>query len=142
MSTAIRPKPITTEPPSPLDLAPPETRAELNRTFTQYRYLSGMGSETSFAVSIQFFMQDHGCEAGDVNRALGDCRSPEAMAKFRFASDLMGHFAERVIEHRRRREVLREQAAMREGRDEGTKRATPDQIARLREQFAAVGSMN
>lgn len=132
----------TPTPATALDLAPPEVREELNRTYTQYGYLSNLGSVASFAVSIQFFMREHGCEHDDLNRALRDCRSPEAMSKFRFASDLMGYFADRVIEHRRRREVLREQVAMREGRDDGMKRATPDQIARLREQFAEIGTMN
>lgn len=89
--------------------APPECRAEVNRTFQQYQYLGGMGSEMSFGVACTFFIRDHRCTANDVNRALAECRAPERMSSFRFAGDLMGFFAERVVVHRGNRERSEQQ---------------------------------
>lgn len=133
-------KPSSTPPSSPLDLAPPDTRDELNRTFTQYRYLSGMGSEASFAVSCRFFIDDHRCTADDVNTALRACRAPERMKDFRFVADLMAFFAERVVANRNAR-VERERAREIESRDVRYTPATPEQISRLRNQFNGIGAM-
>lgn len=107
-----------------------------------YADLSGWKSPLALGISITFLTTESDVSHDDVNQALRECRKPESMATFAYASDLMKFFAGRVVEHRRRREVLREQVAMREGRDDGMKRATPDQIARLREQFAEIGTMN
>lgn len=90
--------------------APPECRAEVNRTFQQYQYLGGMGSEMSFGIACTFFISDHRCSAQDVNRSLTECRAPERMSSFRYASDLMGFFAERVVIHRGNRERAEQQA--------------------------------
>lgn len=110
---------------NPLRLAPAESVAELNTTFQQYQYLSGMGSETSFAVSCRLFVEEHRCTHDDVNSALRDCRAPERMAGFRFASDLMGYFAERVVHHRANRERMEQQARQRRHDADESKRAIP-----------------
>lgn len=116
MTTSLRTLPAAplkaASQPSPLDAAPPEVRAELNRTYTQYRYLSGMTSEISLVTAIVFFVKDHGVLLAEINQALRDCRSPECMAKFKFASDFMSHFAGLVNDQKFIRELHKERLQM------------------------------
>lgn len=95
---------------TPLTLAPAGCREEINRTYTMYRYLSGMTSEIALAASIGFFLAEHRVTADDANHALRVLRSPEKMREFRFASDLMAEFARLVCVYRDQRE-LRESMA-------------------------------
>jgi len=125
----------------PLLCAPPEVRAELNRTYTQYRYLSGMASEMSLAVSISFFIQDHRASTDDANAALKACRSPEKMREFKFAADLMAEFARLICVYRERRQQFEAAEEARKYREENPNQykresyATHEEISKLCQSF-------
>lgn len=125
-------------------LAPPEVRAELNRTYTQYQYLGSLGSLASFAASIGFFIQDYRVKPDDVNKALRACRNPEKMREYKFASDLMADFASFVCVFRDRRiQEEHEEAVRVERMNRPTvEMATREQIAELTQKFASGFGMH
>jgi hypothetical protein len=134
-----------------LEAAPVECRDELNKTAKMYADLSGWKSPLALGISITFLTTESDVSHDDVNQALRECRKPESMATFAYASDLMKFFAGRVVELRNRRQKSereqRERIEDERQRREHPERyrrevlATAEQISRLRAQFNGIGAM-
>lgn len=116
-----------------------------------YSDLSGWKSVFSIGTAITFFINESRVTVEDVNQALRECRTPEMMAQFGFASDLTKFFAGRVVELRTKREVIEREKKNQEEyareRKEHPERfrhdppATSEQISRLAREFASHGRM-